>query len=85
MNNISVYNSADRPKVQKWLNNVAKFNNSQLQYNRLATQYESVRNMVNKNGPSNTMGKVNSAFSNLNRRFKTKKGGDKKRRTYKSK
>ena len=89
MNNIDVFNPNNRPKVKQWLNDVAKFNNSNSQYNRLSTDYESIRDMINKNGPSNTMSRVNNAFTSLNARYKTKKGGKKvnkrKRNTRRSK
>ena len=83
MNNIDVFNPNNRPTVIKWFNNVAKFDNTKGQYNRLSSEYETIRDLINKNGPSNTMSKVNSAFSNLNRQFKTKKGGKRRNRTRK--
>ena len=85
LNNISVFNPNNKPKVQKWLNDISKFNslNAKMrnaEYERLGTLYEgNIRNMINKNSNVNTMGRVNAAFANLTRRYKnTKKGGKRK-------
>lgn len=91
MNNISVFNPENKPKVQKWLNNVARLRRSlkknskkNVEYERLYDEYIEVRNMINKNSPVNTMGRVNSAFSNLNNSYaKTAKGGKKRTKTFK--
>jgi hypothetical protein len=82
--NISVYNPNNAPKVKKWLNDISKFNlldakDKAAEYERLSTLYEAnIRNMINKNSPVNTMGKVNAAFSNLTRKYR--KGGRRNKR-----
>lgn len=86
MNNISVFNPNNRPKVAKWLKNVANCKNANA-YNRLSAEYETVRDMINKNGPHNTMGKVNTAFANLTHKIKHSKNSknSKKNKTNKNK
>jgi hypothetical protein len=84
---ISVFNPNNKPKVQKWLNDISKFNslnakNKPAEYDRLNILYQTnIRNMIDKNAPVKTMGRVNSAFSNLTRKYKNKnkKNGGKRK------